>query len=79
MREAKNNLLNNNTIKQGQILVNYTIDKETSYYFGIIATTKIIVSADVIDYNYTNNTDLKVKSNISLEEEKKILKRKTIR
>jgi hypothetical protein len=82
-REAKNNLLNNNTIEDGQILVNYTIDKETSYYFGFVVTLKIIVSADVIEYDSSelkadreNQKKSIIKNNLSAETKKRVEERK---
>ena len=50
VREAKNNLIENNPIQDGQTLVNFTVDTETSYYLGIILTQRVIVSADILQY-----------------------------
>ena len=50
VREAKNNLIANNPIQDGQTLVNFTVDKETSYYLGIVWTHRVIVSADILQY-----------------------------
>ena len=77
-REAKNNLLNNNTIEDGQTLVNYTIDKATSYYFGFIVISKIIVSADVIEYNSASDkkSSIIIKNNFSEETKKRVNERK---
>jgi len=50
VREAKNNLIANNPIQDGQTLVNFTVDKETSYYLGIVWTNRVIVSADILQY-----------------------------
>ena len=50
VREAKNDLIANNPIKDGQTLVNFTVDKETSYYLGIVWTHRVIVSADILQY-----------------------------
>ena len=50
VREAKNNLIENNPIQDGQTLVNFTVDTETSYYLGIILTQRVIVSADILEF-----------------------------
>ena len=50
VREAKNNLIENNLLQDGQTLVNFTVDKKTSYYLGIIWTHRVIVSADILQY-----------------------------
>ena len=50
VREAKNNLIKNNPIQDGQTLVNFTVDTETSYYLGIVLTQRVIVSADILEF-----------------------------
>ena len=36
VREAKNNLIQNNPIKDWQTLVNFTIDQERSFYLNVV-------------------------------------------
>ncbi|MDA0682462.1 MAG: hypothetical protein O2781_03825 [Bacteroidetes bacterium] len=50
VREAKNNLIKNNPVKDGETLVNFTIDQERSFYLGIVWTHKVIVTADILQY-----------------------------
>jgi hypothetical protein len=50
VREAKNNLIANNPVKDGQTLVNFTVDQERSFYLGIVWTHKVIVTADILQY-----------------------------
>ena len=50
VREAKNSLIANNPLKKGQVLVNYTIDRETSFYLGLVWTNRVIITADILQY-----------------------------
>ena len=50
VREAKNNLIQNNPVENGQILVNFTVDVEISFYLGIVWTHKVIITADILEY-----------------------------
>ena len=50
VREAKNNLIQNNPVKDGQTLVNFTVDQERSFYLGIVITHKVIITADILQY-----------------------------
>ena len=50
VREAKNNLIQNNPVKDGQTLVNFTVDQEKSFYLGIVWTHKVIITADILQY-----------------------------
>jgi hypothetical protein len=50
VREAKNNLVANSPLKKGQVLVNYTIDRETSFYLGLVWTNRVIITADILQY-----------------------------
>ena len=50
VREAKNNLINNNPVDNGQVLVNYTIDDERSFYL-FVWTHKVIISADILQFD----------------------------
>ena len=49
VREAKNNLIMNNPVNDGQVLVNYTIDHETSFYL-FVWTHRVIITADILQY-----------------------------
>lgn len=51
VREAKNDLIRNYPVKNGEALVNFTIDFDTSYYLGLVITQKVIVTADVIKFD----------------------------
>ena len=51
VREAKNDLIRNYPVKNGEALVNFTVDFDTSYYFGLVVTQKVIVSADIIKFD----------------------------
>ena len=50
VREAKNDLIQNNPVKDGQTLVNFTIDHERSFYLGILWTHKVIITADILQF-----------------------------
>ena len=50
VREAKNNLIENNPVKDGQTLVNFTVDHKKSVYLGIVITHKVIITADILQY-----------------------------
>ena len=50
IREAKNNLIANYPVNNGQILVNFTIDHEQTCILGFIWTHKVIVTADILEY-----------------------------
>ena len=50
VREAKNNLIQNNPVKNGQTLVNFTIDHEKSFYLIFLWTHKVIITADILEY-----------------------------
>ncbi len=50
VREAKNDLIKNNPVKDGQILVNFTIDVKKSFYLGLVWTDKVIVTADIVEF-----------------------------
>ena len=49
VREAKNDLIMNNPVQNGQVLVNYTIDHETSFYL-FVWTHRVIITADILQY-----------------------------
>tara|TARA_B110000196_G_C20656695_1_gene435527 strand:+ start:192 stop:536 length:345 start_codon:yes stop_codon:yes gene_type:complete len=50
VREAKNDLIQNNPVEDGQTLVNFTVDQERSFYLGIVITHKVIITADILQY-----------------------------
>ena len=50
VREAKNDLIQNNPVKDGQTLVNFTVDQEKSFYFYVVWTHKVIITADILQY-----------------------------
>ena len=50
VREAKDNLIVNNPIKNGQVLVNYTVDHEKSFYL-FVWTHRVIITADILEYD----------------------------
>ena len=50
VREAKNNLIQNTALQDGQTLVNYTVDHKKSYYLAIVWTHKVVVTADILQY-----------------------------
>lgn len=50
IREAKNNLIKNNPVKDGQVLVNLTVDNQWSSILGILWTHKVIITADILEY-----------------------------
>ena len=50
VRNAKNNLILNNPVKDGQSLVNFTFDQQRTFWFGIVWIHKVIITADIIEY-----------------------------
>ena len=50
VREAKNNLIQQTTLQDGQTLVNFTVDHKKSFYLGIVWTHKVVVTADILQY-----------------------------
>ncbi len=51
IREAKNNLIANYPVENGQILVNFTIDHKRTMIFGFLLWThRVIVTADILEY-----------------------------
>ncbi|MBS2098810.1 DUF6567 family protein [Carboxylicivirga linearis] len=52
--EAKRNLYKNYPLQQGQALANVTVDYKRSF-FPVICKTEAIVSAEIVDFNSTNN------------------------
>jgi hypothetical protein len=50
VREAKNNLIQQTTLQDGQALVNFTVDHKKSFYLGIVWTHKVVVTADILQY-----------------------------
>ena len=51
VREAKNDLIQNFPVNDGEALVNFTLDFDTSYYLGIVITQKVVVTADIIKFD----------------------------
>ena len=51
VREAKNNLIQNFPVNNGEALVNFTVDFDTSYYLGLVITQKVVVIADLIKFD----------------------------
>ena len=51
VREAKNNLIENFPVNNGEALVNFTVDFDTSYYLGLVITQKVVVIADLIKFD----------------------------
>ena len=50
VRKAKNDLILNNPVKDGQVLVNFTFDQQRTFWLGLFWTQKVIVTADIIEY-----------------------------
>ncbi len=50
VREAKNNLITNNSVEDGQMLVNFTVDEKKTFYLGIVHVHTVIVSADILEF-----------------------------
>jgi len=48
--EAKRNLYENHPLKEGQALANVSVDSKNSYFI-IVSKKKILISADIIDFN----------------------------
>ncbi len=48
--EAKKNMLENFTLKDGQTLANTTVNFKFSNFLGIVATTKCYVTADIVEF-----------------------------
>ena len=47
---AKKNMMSNHPLQKNQAFVNQTLNFKTSIYFGIILTTKCVVTADVVEF-----------------------------
>lgn len=47
---AKKNMMANHPLQKNQAFVNQTLNFKTSIYFGIIITTKCVVTADVVEF-----------------------------
>ena len=51
VREAKNNLIQNYPVKNGQALVNFTIDHNKQFlFFGLLWVHKVYITADILEY-----------------------------
>jgi len=48
--EAKQNMLENYKLQDGQTLANTTVNFKYSNFFGIVATTKCYVTADIVEF-----------------------------
>lgn len=48
--EAKQNMLENYQLKDGQTLANTTVNFKFSNFLGIVATTKCYVTADIVEF-----------------------------
>lgn len=51
VREAKNDLIKNYPVNNGEALINFTVDVNTKYFLNIIIIKEVIVTADIIKYN----------------------------
>lgn len=50
VEEAKKNMLENYSLKDGQTLANTTVNFKYSNFLGIVATTKCYVTADIVEF-----------------------------
>lgn len=48
--EAKQNMLQNFKLEDGQTLANTTVNFKYSSFLGLIATTKCYVTADIVEF-----------------------------
>lgn len=58
--EAKRNLYRNHPLSSGQALGNVSVDFKRSFYF-VASTLKVVVSADIIDFNENAVVETEVK------------------
>ena len=50
VREAKNDLIKNYPVKNGEALINFTVDVSTKYFLNFLIIKEVIVTADIIKY-----------------------------
>ena len=50
VREAKNDLIKNYPVKNGEALINFTVDVSTKYFLNLVIIKSVVVSADIIKY-----------------------------
>jgi hypothetical protein len=73
VNEAKKNLLENNPLLPNQTLANITVNWKTTF-IGFHTTTRCIVTADIVEFNSSNESIKTNQSNETLESENKVKK-----
>lgn len=48
--EAKSDLTGKNPLRDGQALANVIIDYNNTIYFGVVIKTKVIITADIVEF-----------------------------